>query len=182
MNLLDLVFHYRQLLAKSRAALGLTWDEIDLVGRVEGLFAAPGLDGRAFRRQRVSMPATLRGDGMRDPIAISELSPGGLICHAAPFVSLGDALEIIIEIALPSDEVTAAPGAEPAETFPRATSESEAAPGTRLRSYRFAAVVVWLREDADDAFSVGLAFVGIPVVVNYVAGEKLLAAEQRTAA
>ncbi|MBK9069807.1 MAG: hypothetical protein IPL79_02175 [Myxococcales bacterium] len=180
MNLLDLVFHYRQLLAKSRAALGLTWDEIDLVGQVEGLFAAPGLDGRQFRRQTVCMPATMRGDGLRDPIAISELSPGGLICHAAPYVSIGDALEIIIEIAMAHPDEPRP--ATTSLTFPRATSENEAAPGTQLRSYRFAAVVVWLREDADDAFTVGLAFMGIPVVVNYVAGEKFLLDQQRSAA
>lgn len=181
MNLLDLVFRYRQLLAKTHAALGLTWDEIDLMSQVEGMFASESFDGRRFRRQAVCLPATMRGDGMRDPIAISELSPGGMICHGAPFVNVGDELEIIIELS--------ASAAEPDDlqvpssfALPRATSETEVAPGMHVRSYRFAGTVMWRRDDDDDNYTVGLAFIGIPVVVNYVTGEKLLNTDVKQAA
>lgn len=189
MNLLDLVFHYRQLLVKTNAALGLTWDEIDLMGHVEALFAAATGDGRRFRRQVVTLPATLRGDGVRDPVVVSELSPGGLICHAAPFLEIGATLEIIIELDAEAcgpanhgnhtgeDDLAVASGFE----LPRAISETDAAPGTHVRSYRFATTVVWRRDDDEDNYTIGLSFKGVPVVINYVTGESILTQAQRAA-
>lgn len=139
---LDLVYQYRKLLGKCEAGLGLDVEEILALGALEASFAPdarPDLEeGRRFRRERVELTCRLRGAGdLHDAVRIADLGPGGLECRQAPYVEEGTVVEVLIEDA------------------------------ELQLSYRFAAVVAWLREDDGDDFALGLTFVGAPVLVHY---------------
>lgn len=95
--LVETIFQYRTLIGKSDLGVGLDWDEIDLVTRIEQAFAAERNDGRRFRRQVVELAGIMRGDMINDRIEITEIGPGGLVCRDAPFVARGEHVEIVID-------------------------------------------------------------------------------------
>ncbi len=100
----EVVYRYRALLGKCDLGLGLDWDEIELVTMIEATFAPSSDDrrmktGRRFRRERVALPALIRGDRINDRIEVCELGPGGLVAQAAPFIAHGERVEIVIELA-----------------------------------------------------------------------------------
>jgi hypothetical protein len=95
--LVETVFQYRTLIGKCDLGVGLDWDEIDLVTRIEQAFAAERKDGRRFRRQVVELAGIMRGDMINDRIEIIEIGPGGLVCRDAPFVARGELVEVVID-------------------------------------------------------------------------------------
>ena len=117
---------------------GLSMDEILLMDTIESLFREGGQHLRKFARERVDIDATLRGRKHVDRIKISDLAPGGMECVRAPYYETGDEVEVVI-----ADEECSL-------------------------SYRFKAVVTWLREEHDtDDFRLGMKFVGAPVLLSY---------------
>ena len=142
MRSLDLVFQYRTLVGKCEAGRGLDFDEIDEITAIEAAFAPTDDDlrareGRRFRRESVDIEAVLKGGPLNDKVKITELSPGGLVCRAAPYADEGQTLEVVIE------------------DIPRSLS------------YRFKARVQWLRDDINDDFQLGLELIGTPVLVHH---------------
>jgi len=95
--LVQTVFEYRTLLGKCDLGVGLDWEEIDLIGRIEHAFATNRGDVRRYRRQAVDFHATVRGDQINDAIKVVELGPGGLIIRHAPFIARGEQVEIVID-------------------------------------------------------------------------------------
>lgn len=95
--LVETVFQYRTLIGKCDLGCGLDWEEIDLVTRIEHMFAADRKDGRKFRRQVVEMTGIMRGDMINDRVDVIEIGPGGLVCRDAPFVARGEIIEIVLE-------------------------------------------------------------------------------------
>ncbi|HTJ43044.1 MAG TPA: PilZ domain-containing protein [Kofleriaceae bacterium] len=136
---LDLVFRYRTLLGKCESGVGLDFDEIDALTQIEAAFASgePARDGRKWKRIPVELSAMVRGGDLNDKVAVSELAPGGLVVHGAPYVDTGMQVEIVI------DDIDLA------------------------MSYRFKARVQWMREDAGDDYQLGLELVGMPVLIHY---------------
>jgi len=128
---------------------GLSMDEVLLMDTIESLFREGGHHARKFARERVNIEATLRGRKHTDSIKISDLAPGGLECIRAPYYERGDEVEIVI-----ADEECSL-------------------------SYRFKAVVTWLREENDsDDYRMGMKFVGSPVLLSYASSrENAVAAE-----
>ncbi|MBP8807763.1 MAG: PilZ domain-containing protein [Kofleriaceae bacterium] len=123
MSALDRVYQYRLLLGKSASGAGLSFDEIEALTALEAAFAetaAPSVDGRRFRREAVTLPALVRGGKLNDAVTVADIGPGGMVCGAAPYAEVGDAVEIVI------DDVELA------------------------LTYRFKARVQWRREDGDD--------------------------------
>jgi hypothetical protein len=117
---------------------GLSMDEILLMDTIESLFREGGQHARKFARERVAIDATLRGRKHTDTIRINDLAPGGLECIRAPYYEAGDEVEVVIK-----DEECSL-------------------------SYRFKAVVTWMREENDsDDYRMGLKFVGAPVLLSY---------------
>ena len=147
MSALDLVFQYRTLVGKCDAGRGLDIDEIDALTAIEARFA-PGDDdvrareGRRFRRERVDLQAHLKGGSLDDQVQISELSPGGLVCRAAPYADEGQIIEVVVE--------------DP----------------DRSLSYRFKARVQWLKDDVGADFHLGLELIGTPLLVHYGAARE----------
>jgi hypothetical protein len=142
MRPLDLVFQYRTLVGKCEAGRGLDFDEIDEITTIEAAFAPTDDDlrareGRRFRRESVDIEAVLKGGPLNDKVKITELSPGGLVCRAAPYADEGQTLEVVIE------------------------------DSARSLSYRFKARVQWLRDDINDDFQLGLELIGTPVLVHH---------------
>jgi hypothetical protein len=142
MSALDLVFQYRLLVGKCDAGRGLEIDEIAALTAIEAQFAPSDDDirareGRRFRRERVDIEAVLKGGPLNDTVRVSELSPGGLVCRAAPYADDGQLLEVMID------------------------------DGHRGLSYRFKARVQWLKDDVGDDFQLGLELLGTPVLVHY---------------
>jgi hypothetical protein len=139
---LDVVFQYRRLVGKCDTGRGLEIDEIDEMTAIEARFV-PGDDdlraheGRRFGRERVDFQALLKGGPLNDQVRVTEMSPGGLVCRAAPYAEEGQTLEVVIDDA------------------------------DRSLSYRFKATVQWLKDDVGDDFQLGLALVGTPVLVHY---------------
>ena len=95
--LLETVFQYRTLIGKCELGVGLDWDEIDHVIRIEQAFAADRTDGRRFRRQLVELTGIMRGDMINDRVDVIEMGPGGLVARDAPFVAKNELIEIVIE-------------------------------------------------------------------------------------
>jgi hypothetical protein len=139
--MLDVIFQYRTLIGKCELGVGLEWDDIEQVTRIESMFAPTADDrrtkhGRRFRREAVKLSAVIRGDRIHDRVDVTELGPGGLVCRKAPYVAHNEQIEVVIE--------------------------------DGDKSYRFRAIGVWLKDDGDD-YRVGLALVGMPVCLNKVA-------------
>ena len=82
--LLETVFQYRTLIGKCDLGVGLEWEEIDLVGRIEHAFASNTGDGRRFRRQAIELSAMMRGDQINDRVQLVEIGPGGCVAINAP--------------------------------------------------------------------------------------------------
>jgi hypothetical protein len=95
--LLETVFQYRTLIGKCDLGVGLNWDEIDLVSRIEQAFAADRKDGRKFRRHVVELAGIMRGDMINDRVDVIEIGPGGIVCRDAPFIARGEVIEMVIE-------------------------------------------------------------------------------------
>lgn len=96
------------------------------------------LEAQLGKSERVDLTGVLRGGKLNDTVTIAELAPGELVCRSAPYAEPGDAVELVIE-----DEDTCC-------------------------SYRFKAVVQWLREEHEgDDFVIGLELVGTPVMIHY---------------
>ena len=95
--LLETVFQYRTLIGKCELGVGLDWEEIDHVIRIEQAFAADRKDGRKFRRQLVELTGIMRGDMINDRIDVIEIGPGGMVVRDAPFVANNEVIEIVIE-------------------------------------------------------------------------------------
>jgi hypothetical protein len=139
--IVERIFQYRTLVGKCDLGIGLSWEEIELLGQIEGQFAPSADDlrmrtGRRFRRESVALRGLMRGDRIHDQVEVIELGPGGLVCRAAPYVARGEQIELAIE--------------------------------TRDESYRFSARGVWMRDDDDD-YRLGFMFVGMPVQLRRVA-------------
>ncbi|MEZ4402505.1 MAG: PilZ domain-containing protein [Kofleriaceae bacterium] len=123
MTALDHVYQYRLLLGKAASGVGLSFDEIEALTALEAAFAddvGPAADGRRFRRQRVALPAVLRGGKLHDAVTVDDIGPGGMVCGGAPYAEVGTAVEVVI------DDVDLG------------------------LTYRFRATVAWMREDGDD--------------------------------
>jgi len=98
--LVNAVYQYRTLIGKSDLGCGLSWDEIDRVTDLEARFAPDENHNhttRRYRREETSLEARIRGNRINDPIEVSELGPGGLICCNAPYVARGEQVEVVIE-------------------------------------------------------------------------------------
>jgi hypothetical protein len=95
--LLETVFQYRTLIGKCDLGVGLDWDEIDLVGRIEHAFASTTGDGRRYRRQAVEIPAIMRGDHIHDRVELIEIGPGGCVVVGAPFITKDELIELVID-------------------------------------------------------------------------------------
>jgi len=147
---LELVYQYRQLAGK-RDTCGLTMDDIDLMTTIESLFRSAGAaTTRRFDREPVDLVAVLRARGCQDPIHIGDLAPGGLVCTGAPYVEPGDVVEIVIDDAECSV------------------------------SYRFKAKVTRLEDEPDGDFTLGLAFVGAPLLLRYSPSGRKALGRRRT--
>ncbi len=140
---LELVYQYRHLLGKSELGTGLSIDEIDALYTIEALFVGDhgGLDvwrcTRQFAREKVDISARLRSADCDDPVRIVDIAPGGMVCRATPFVDENSTIELIVD----DDELGL--------------------------TYRFKAIVVWLRDDVDDDFMLGIELVGTPLLLRH---------------
>ena len=144
MSALSQVSQLRGLLAKCERGAGLDWDEIEALRDLEQRFAPAADDqrareGRAHLRLAVDLPAMVRSPRLADRVRIHEVSPGGMLLTGVPYVDDGDLLEIVAD-----DDAN-------------------------QRSYRFKAKVVWVRDDQSeaDAYRVGVALLGVPVLIHY---------------
>jgi hypothetical protein len=138
--LVEVVFQYRSLAGKCELGIGLEWDEIEQVTKIESAFEPSADDrrtrlGRRFRREAVKVPAMLRGDRINDRVDLIELGPGGAVVRNAPYVARGEQVELVIDVG--------------------------------DCSYRFRARGVWLKDDNDD-YRVGLELIGMPVCLHKV--------------
>jgi len=95
--LVETIFQYRTLIGKCELGVGLDWDEIDHVSRIEHSFAAERKDGRKFRRQVVELVGIMRGDMINDRVEVIEIGPGGMVCRDAPFIARGEIVEVVLE-------------------------------------------------------------------------------------
>src|SRR5690606_12553899 len=123
---LELVYQYRQLLAKCEGSDGLTVEEIEVFSTLEQLIGAP---------TRVLLDAELRMGRFHDPVRIAALSRDGAVCVGCPDVQGGQRVELRFE----DRELSL--------------------------SYRFAGIVEWVRDGADDTIA-AIRFSGAPVLVR----------------
>ena len=140
-----MVFQYRSLIGKCELGVGLEWDDIEAVTRIESAFEPTADDrrmktGRRFRREQVKVSAMVRGDRINDRVDLIELGPGGAVVRNAPYIARGEQVELVID--------------------------------NGDQSYRFRAQGVWLKDDGDD-YRVGLELVGMPVCLHGVVGSRL---------
>src|SRR5689334_15371022 len=136
----DMVFQYRSLIGKCELGVGLEWDDIEAVTRIESAFEPTADDrrmktGRRFRREQVKVSAMVRGDRINDRVDLIELGPGGAVVRNAPYIARGEQVELVID--------------------------------NGDQSYRFRAQGVWLKDDNDD-YRVGLELIGMPVCLHKV--------------
>lgn len=135
---LELVYTYRHLMGRCDAGAGLDLDEIEVLMDIEARFAGWDASGKPFLAEaRVDLGVRLRNERLNDEVALVSIGPCGGVCRQAPYADEGDVLEVVI--------------GEPEDGA----------------SYRFKARVTWLRDDEDDDFALGLAFIGAPVLVRY---------------
>jgi hypothetical protein len=144
---LELVYQYRQLAGK-REFRGLTMDDIDVMNTIEWLFGH-GLDcsaglfaEREFARAPVNLVATLRSRGLEDQVLISDMGPGGLVCRRGPHVPPNETIEVVID-------------------------DKECA-----LSYRFKAQVVWMSYEAGGDCTLGMRFIGQPLLLRFFAAPR----------
>ena len=135
-----MVFQYRSLVGKCELGVGLEWDEIEAVTRIESAFEPTADDrrmkaGRRFRREQVKVSAMVRGDRINDRVDLIEFGPGGAVVRSAPYIARGEQVELVID--------------------------------NGDQSYRFRAQGVWLKDDNDD-YRVGLELIGMPVCLHKV--------------
>jgi hypothetical protein len=45
----------------------------------------------------VTLPALVRGGKLNDAVTVADIGPGGMVCGAAPYAEVGDAVEIVID-------------------------------------------------------------------------------------
>ncbi len=95
--LLETVFQYRTLIGKCDLGVGLEWEEIEDVARIEQAFASTSNDGRRFRRQAIDMSAIMRGDQINDRVELVEMGPGGCVAINAPFIARGELVELVVD-------------------------------------------------------------------------------------
>jgi hypothetical protein len=98
----EVVFQYRTLVGKCELGVGLDWDEIDQVAAIEAAFEPTADDrrmtvGRRFRRETVELSALLRGNRINDRVELIEVGPAGLVVRNAPYVAVGEHVEVVIE-------------------------------------------------------------------------------------
>ncbi|HUH02539.1 MAG TPA: PilZ domain-containing protein [Kofleriaceae bacterium] len=142
---LDLVYQYRYLIGKCESGRGLEVEEIEQLIDLEAFFGVHDRRGnsdlwecrRQYHRERVDLPATLRGDKLADRVTVIDLGPGGLVCTDVPYVEVGTTLEIVFE-------------------------DLEL-----RQSHRFRAVVAWRRDQDEEDYVVGLELIGTPLLVRY---------------
>lgn len=139
---LELVYQYRHLLGKRELGAGLSIDEIDALYTIEALFVGDhgGLDvwrcTRQHAREKVDIHARLRIGDCDDPVRIVDIAPGGMVCRSTPFVDDGATVELVVD----DDDLGL--------------------------SYRFKAIVVWLSDDVNDDFMLGLELTGTPLLLR----------------
>ena len=75
--------------------------------------------------------------GMLDPVKVINIDQHGMVCNSAPYVDEGATVELIFE-------------------------DKEL-----LLTYRFKAVVKWLRDATGDDFELGLQLVGVPLLIRH---------------
>ena len=95
--LLETVFEYRTLIGKCDLGVGLEWDEIEAMTRIEHSFASNTGDGRRYRRQAIELVAMMRGDQINDRVQLIEMGPGGCVAINAPFIANGELIELVID-------------------------------------------------------------------------------------
>ncbi|HVV83117.1 MAG TPA: PilZ domain-containing protein [Kofleriaceae bacterium] len=140
--MLDLVYEYRVLLGKCSSGAGLTMDEIERLTNLEAAFEAGeddrrAHDGRKFRRERVSLPAVVRGGDLHDAVTVAELTLGGMVLHGAPYAETGAIIDLAIDDA------------------------------SAHRSYRFKGRVQWVGDDTNDDYRLGIELTGAPILIRY---------------
>ncbi len=116
---LDLVYRHRQHIT-GNVGRGLNQSEIEALSTSE---ATPS-------------NALLRGRRVGHQVQITNFGPNGLSCRNAPFLELGDTIEVIL------DDLC------------------------HHRSYRFKAVVSARDEQGDDDCVLGLTFTGCPIMLR----------------
>ena len=142
--LVEIVFQYRTLIGKCDLGVGLGWDEIEQITSIEAAFA-PGADDRRNKAGRKFR---------REATKVEALVRGDRINDRVDIVEIGPGGLVIRN----------APYIARGERVEIQVDEGD-------RSYRFAAVGVWLKDDGDD-YKVGLALVGMPVSLHKVALSK----------
>jgi hypothetical protein len=85
---LELVYQYRQLLAKCEGSDGLTVEEIEVFSTLEQLIGAP---------TAVQVEAELRVGRFHDPVRIAALSRDGAACCGCPDLERGQRVELRFE-------------------------------------------------------------------------------------
>jgi len=104
--LVEAVFRYRNFVGKCELGVGLDWDEIEQMAAIESTFTPTADDVRAkegrFRREPTSVMVLLRGDRINDRVELVEFGPGGAVVRNAPFVALGEHVELVANDGLKS--------------------------------------------------------------------------------
>jgi len=90
-----------------------------------------------YGHPKVDLAAELRGNRLADDVRIVDLRSHCMVVRGAPYAEKGQTVEIVVR----DHELSL--------------------------SYRFKAVVAWLRDDANDDFYLGLELVGTPVLVRH---------------
>ena len=139
--LVEVVFQYRTLIGKCELGVGLDWDDIEQVTAIESAFAPAADDRRMKNGRRFRREATKLSAVMRGD-------------------RINDRVEVV-ELGLGGLVVRNAPYVAKGEQVEIVIDDGD-------RSFRFRAEGVWLTDDGDD-FKVGLALVGMPVMLHKVA-------------
>lgn len=134
---LELVYKYRQLVGRCDAGIGLDLDGIGALMTIEALFAPQDPASDELASERVTIKALVRNESLGDRVTVVALGPTGCVLRQSPYADEGDLVELVID--------------DPDKSL----------------SYRFKATVAWLRDDVNDDFSLGLEFVGVPLLVHY---------------
>jgi hypothetical protein len=135
--LVEVVFQYRNLVGKIDLGCGLDWNEIDQISSIEATFAPTNDDRRMNSGRRFR----------RDAVEVSALLRGDRI---------NDRVDVV-EMGLGGLVCRSAPYVARGELAEIVIDDGN-------KSYRFAVRGVWLRDDGDD-YRLGLAFVGMPVML-----------------